>query len=163
MGSAFIGKAKVRVALYSAGTTFENRPFRYLENVSAFQFSFSEEEKKLLDYASAAGGVDASIKRITDVTGSMDLRHFTADNLALALWGTTAALSAVAIVGEAGYKIVPLAFVPDQAPDQYQRRASREEGRHGRQHERLHGICRRYHHCLIDQHRWRGQRRCDHD
>jgi len=112
MGSAFIGKAKVRVALYSAGTTFENRPFRYLENVSAFQFSFAEEEKKLLDYASAAGGVDASIKRITDVTGSMDLRHFTADNLALALWGTTAALSAVAIVGEAGYKIVPLAFVP---------------------------------------------------
>ena len=112
MGSAFIGKAKVRVALYSAGTTFENRPFRYLENVSAFQFSFAEEEKKLLDYASAAGGVDASIKRITDVTGSMDLRHFTADNLALALWGTTAALSAVAIVDEAGYKIVPLAFVP---------------------------------------------------
>ena len=112
MGSAFIGKAKVRVALYSAGTTFENRPFRYLENVSAFQFSFAEEEKKLLDYASAAGGVDASVKRITDVTGSMDLRHFTADNLAMALWGTTAALAATAIVDEAGYKIVPLMFVP---------------------------------------------------
>jgi hypothetical protein len=47
MGSAFIGKAKVRVALYSAGSTFENRPFRYVENVSNFQFSFSEEEKKL--------------------------------------------------------------------------------------------------------------------
>ena len=112
MGSAYIGKAKVRVALYSAGTTFENRPFRYLENVSAFQFSFSEEEKKLLDYASASGGVDATVKRITDVTGSMDLRHFTADNLALALWGTTSALTATPIVGEAGYKIVPNMFVP---------------------------------------------------
>ncbi len=38
MGSAYIGKAKVRVALFSAGSTFESRPFRYLENVSAFQF-----------------------------------------------------------------------------------------------------------------------------
>jgi hypothetical protein len=46
MGSAFIGKAKVRVALYSAGTTFENRPFRYLENVSAFQFSFCRRGKE---------------------------------------------------------------------------------------------------------------------
>jgi hypothetical protein len=54
MGSAYIGKAKVRVALFSAGSTFENRPFRYLENVSAFQFSFSEEEKKLADFASAS-------------------------------------------------------------------------------------------------------------
>jgi hypothetical protein len=112
MGSAYIGKAKVRVALFSEGTTFENRPFRDLENVSNFLFSFAEEEKKLLDYASASGGVDASIRRITDATGSMDLRHFTADNLALALWGTTAALSAVAIVDEAGYKIVPNKFVP---------------------------------------------------
>lgn len=112
MGSAFIGKAKVRVALYSAGSTFENRPFRYVENVSNFQFSFSEEEKKLLDYASAAGGIDASVKRISDVTGSIDLRHFSADNLALALWGTTAVLSATPIVAEAGYKIVPLMFIP---------------------------------------------------
>jgi hypothetical protein len=112
MGSAFIGKAKVRVAACADGTTFENRPFRYLENVSNFQFSFAEEEKKLLDYASASGGVDASIKRITDATGTMDLRHFTADNLALALWGTTADLTANAIVDEAGYKIVPGKFVP---------------------------------------------------
>ena len=112
MGSAYIGKAKVRVALFSAGSTFENRPFRYLENVSAFQFSFSEEEKKLADFASASGGVDASVKRISDVTGTLDMRHFTADNLALALWGTTAALAATPITDEAGYKIVPNMFVP---------------------------------------------------
>jgi hypothetical protein len=111
MGSAFIGKAKVRVALYSAGSTFENRPYRYVENVSNFQFSFSEEEKKLADYASASGGVDASVKRISDVSGSIDMRHFSADNLALALWGTTAALTATPIVGESGYKIVPNMFL----------------------------------------------------
>lgn len=112
MGTAFIGKATVRVALFSAGTTFENRPFRSLENVSAFSFSFSEEEKKLPDFASASGGVDASVKRISDVTGTLDMRHFTPENFALALWGTTAALSATPISDEAGYKIVSGAFVP---------------------------------------------------
>ena len=112
MGSAYIGKAKVRVALFSGGSTFENRPFRYLENVSAFGFSFSEEEKKLADFTSASGGVDASHKRISDATGSFDMRHFTAANLALALWGTTSALAATPITDEAGYKIVPLMFVP---------------------------------------------------
>ena len=112
MGTAFIGKGKVRVAMYSAGTTFENRPFDFVENCSNFQFGFAEQEAKLPDYTNASGGVDASVKRITDTPGSMDLRHFTASNLALALWGTTAALSAIAIVDEAGYKIVPNRFVP---------------------------------------------------
>lgn len=106
MGSAFIGKAKVRVGLYSAAATFEARQLRYLENVSNFQFSFVEEEKKLPDYASASGGTDSSVKRITDVTGTMDLRHFTPANLALALWGTTTTLNTSPIVDEAGYKIV---------------------------------------------------------
>ncbi len=112
MGSAYIGKATVRVALFSDGSTFENRPFFSLENVSAFQFGFAEEEKKLADFASASGGVDASVKRITDATGTLDMRHFTAANLALALWGTTAALAATPITDEAGYKIVPNKFVP---------------------------------------------------
>lgn len=112
MGSAFIGKAKVRVALFSAGATFESRPFLYRGNVSGFRFAFSEEEKKLADFTSASGGVDASQKRITDATGSFDMRHFTAANLALTLWGTTSELAATPITDEAGYKIVPNAFVP---------------------------------------------------
>lgn len=112
MGSAYIGKAKVRVALFSSGSTFENRLWRDVENTSAFDFAFAEEEKKLPDFASAAGGVDASVKRITDVTGSLAMRHFTAANLALVLWGTTKSLAATPIVDEAGYKIVPSTFVP---------------------------------------------------
>jgi len=112
MGSAYIGKAKVRVALFSSGATFESRPLSHLGNVSDFQFSFSEEEKKLADFTSASGGVDASQKRISDATGSFDMRHFTAANLALALWGTTSALAATPITDEAGYKIVPNMFVP---------------------------------------------------
>ncbi len=112
MGSAYIGKAKVRVALFSSGATFESRPLSPLGNVSDFQFSFSEEEKKLADFTSASGGVDASQKRISDATGSFDMRHLTAANLALALWGTTSALAATPITDEAGYKIVPNMFVP---------------------------------------------------
>jgi len=112
MGSAYIGKAKVRVALFSSGATFGSRPLRHLGNCSGFRFSFAEEEKKLPDFSSASGGIDAGLKRITDITGSIDMRHFTAENLALALWGTTSVLAATPIVDEAGYKIVPNAFVP---------------------------------------------------
>jgi len=112
MGQAFIGKFKIRIAPYASGSQFNARAFVYAENASKFAFSFSEEEKKLLDYASASGGIDASVKRLNDSTGSMDLRHFTPANLALALWGTTAAQNATPIVAEAGGKIVPNMFVP---------------------------------------------------
>lgn len=71
MGSAFIGKAKVRIALYSSGATFKSRPLRYLENVSRLELEFSEEEKKLADYTNASGGTDASVKRISDITSSL--------------------------------------------------------------------------------------------
>lgn len=111
MGTAFIGKAKIRIGLYSAGSTFKNRPLRYLENTSRFELSFTEEEKKLADYTNATGGTDASSKRINEISGSMDARHFTAENLALALWGTTAVLNTTPIVAEAGFKIVPNMFL----------------------------------------------------
>lgn len=112
MTTAFIGKAKIFIAPYASGASFDARAFVYAQNTSAFQFGFSEEEKKLLDYASPSGGIDVSVKRISDATGSMDLRHFTPENLAMALWGTTAALGVTPIVGEAGKFIVPNKFVP---------------------------------------------------
>lgn len=113
MGSAFIGKAKIFIAPYAGAATFDGRAFVYAENTSRFELGFAEEEKKLLDYASASGGIDASVKRISDATGAADLRHFTPANLALALWGTTAAANATPITGEAGGKvIVPGKFVP---------------------------------------------------
>jgi len=111
MGSAFIGKAKVQVALYSSAATLKARPLRYLENVSRLELSFAEEEKKLSDYTNASGGTDASVKRISDITGSIDARHFTAENLALALWGTTSVLGVTPITDESGFKIVPKMFL----------------------------------------------------
>lgn len=112
MTTAFIGKAKIRIAPYDSGASFVSRAFVYAENASKFTFAFTQEEKKLLDYASPSGGIDATVVRLSDSTGSMDLRHFTPDNLAMALWGTTAAKNATPIVGEAGGKIVPNMFVP---------------------------------------------------
>lgn len=112
MGTANIPKAKIRVALYSSGSTFKSRPLRSLENTSRFVLSFAEEEKKLPDYGDATGGTDASSKRLSDVTGAMDARHFTPENLALALWGSTASLDTTAIVGESGFKIVPHMLLP---------------------------------------------------
>ena len=74
MGTAFIGKAKVRIGLYSSGATFKARALRYLENTSRFELSFSEEEKKLADFTNATGGTDASSKRISEVSGALDAR-----------------------------------------------------------------------------------------
>ena len=104
-GVAFLPNAKIRLAAYSDAATFEARKFLDAEITSAFTISFAAAEKKLLDYRTGAGGVDASVKRITDMTGSMDLRHFTPDNLALILWGSTTAIAAKPITDEAGYKI----------------------------------------------------------
>ncbi len=112
MGVAFIPNAKLRAAVYADAATFEARKFFDLENASSFSLSFSEEEKTLADYRTGAGGIDASVKRITAMSGSFDLRHATVQNLALALWGTTASLGATPIVDEAGYKINTGYFVP---------------------------------------------------
>jgi len=112
MGVAFIGKAKVYVADYAGAAAFEGRSFEYLENVSKISISFAEEEKKLSDYASTSGGVDASVKRVSDISGSIDLRHFTPANLARVFWGTTAVLNTTPIVGESGYKLTAGKFIP---------------------------------------------------
>lgn len=112
MGVAFFPNAKIRLGAYSDAATFEARKFFDVENTSACQLSFEEEEKLLADYRSGTGGVDASIKRVTGANGTMDLRHFTPKNLATIFWGTTAALSATAIVGESGYNVRAGYFTP---------------------------------------------------
>ena len=87
MTSAYSGVGKISVALYSDSATFEGRKFRPVENSSAFEFSFTQEEKTLPDYTNASGGIDASFKRITGGSGKMDLRRIGVENLALALFG----------------------------------------------------------------------------
>jgi hypothetical protein len=109
---AFIPKGKIYAALFSSAATFEARPFVPLGNASAFALSANETEKKLMNFQNAAGGVDAAFRLLESLEGTMDLRWATPANLALLTWGATNALNATAIVGEAGYKIVPNTFVP---------------------------------------------------
>ena len=109
---SFIGTGKVKSALYSSGATFGAREFRDVGNASIFEYSFSEEKKELKNYQDPAGGLAASVSKIDKVEGKIDLRNITVENLALALWGTTAALNTTAITGESGYFINENAFIP---------------------------------------------------
>ena len=161
MGSAFIGKAKVRVALYSAGSTFRKPPVPLRRKRLEFPVFVLGRGKKAARLRLGCRRYRRSVKRISDVTGSIDLRHFSADNLALALWGTTAVLSATPIVAEAGYKIVPLMFIPTKrlintsvAP--VVKRAPLPSW------PTTIRFRRRHHHRQQHHHRRRGVRRCDH-
>lgn len=110
--SAFQGRGKIKVADFASGATFGARAFRDVGNASVFKFGFSEDKKELLDYQDPAGGTAASVSKINSVTGDMDLRDFNAENFAAAVWGTSAAVTATAIEGEAGHTIVPGKFIP---------------------------------------------------
>lgn len=109
--SAFRGFGKIKIAPYASGASFGARAFADVSNASAFAFSFSQQEENLPDYRDGSGGTDASFSRIDVVSGNIDLRHFTAENLALGVWGTTSMLAATAITGEA-HKAHAGKFVP---------------------------------------------------
>jgi len=109
--TGFVGSGKIKIATYASGASFGARKFVDIGNASAFQYSFTEDKKELKNYQDPAGGTDTSIVRINTVDGQIDLRDFKASNLAMALWGTTAALNATPIVGEA-HVINAGAFIP---------------------------------------------------
>lgn len=109
---AFQGRGKIKIADFSSGATFGARTYRDVGNASVFKFGFAEDKKELLDFQDPSGGIAASVSKISSVTGDIDLRDFSAENFALALWGTTTAVNATAIVGEAGKTIAPNKFIP---------------------------------------------------
>ena len=112
MANGYLGRGRLKLAPYSDSLTFHQREFRDVGNASGLRYSFTEEKKELLDYRDAAGGVADSFSRIDQFELGLDLREFTAENLALAFWGTSAALTATPIVDEAGYKVQAGKFVP---------------------------------------------------
>lgn len=109
---AFQGRGAIKIADFSSGATFGARTFRDIGNADLFTFSFSEEKKEQLDYQDPAGGTAASVTKISSVNGNIQMLDFKAENLALALWGTTAAANATAIVAEALGDIIPGRFIP---------------------------------------------------
>lgn len=110
--SAFQGRGAIKIADFSSGATFGARTFRDIGNADVFKFSFAEEKKEQLDYQDPAGGTAASVAKISSANGDIQMLDFKADNFALALWGTSAAANATAIVAEAIGTIVPLRFIP---------------------------------------------------
>lgn len=86
--SAFIGAGIVSVAPWSDTTAFDSLVFVDVGNVSKLVPSFSEDRKTLKNYRNAAGGNYASFARVDSAELAMEFRDLSADNLALALWGT---------------------------------------------------------------------------
>lgn len=110
--SAFQGRGKVKVALFSSGATFGARAFQDVGNASVFNFAFAEDKKELLDYQDPAGGTAASVTKISSASGNIDMRDFSAENFARVTWGNSAAVPATAIVGETGHVVKAGMFVP---------------------------------------------------
>lgn len=106
---SYIGVGKVHLKEYgsAAGLTF-------VGNVSALGLAINEDVKELKDFTQTGGGTYNEVRRIDSVEASMTLHDLSADNLAKALFGSTSAITAAAVVDEAlgaGYKgaLVPFA------------------------------------------------------
>lgn len=85
---SYIGKGKVHLN------------GRFVGNVSEFTYGGTEDKKELKDYTSQGGGNYNSLSRIDAVTISLILHDYSAENLAIALFGTSSAVVAGAIVAE---------------------------------------------------------------
>lgn len=90
---AYIGKGSVYIA--KAGD-----PLTRIGNTSKLEFSFEEEKKEMADYENTGGGVADSISRIKAVKLALTVHKLSAENLALALRGTSAVSAAGAVVDE---------------------------------------------------------------
>jgi hypothetical protein len=85
---SYIGKGKVHLN------------GRYVGNVSALSVAIQEEKKDLIDYTSAGGGNYNSLRRITGVEVTMTMHDLSKENLAMALYGSTSAVTAVTATDE---------------------------------------------------------------
>lgn len=89
------------IAPWSAGTPFDSRNFRDIGNVSQLNFNYNVEQRRIQNYRSATGGTYKSADRVTEATGTLDLRDFSPENMALAMWGNSTAVAGGTVTGEA--------------------------------------------------------------
>ena len=73
---------------------------RFVGNVSEFTYGATEDKKELKDFTSQGGGNYNAVARIDAVTISLVMHDYSAENLALALFGTTSSVTAAAVVDE---------------------------------------------------------------
>lgn len=94
--ASFIGKGRIFAGPYAA-----NAAALEIGNCSKLEFAVSQETKELLNYSVAGGGKANRIYRITGCAVSAVAHDFDADNLAMVLYGTKAAVTEAAVVDEA--------------------------------------------------------------
>lgn len=108
--SAFIGSGIVSIAPWDDEGTFDERTFRDVGNVSALTIAVEEDRRELRNFRNAAGGVYASVARVSNATINMDFRDFTPENFAEALWGASETVAGQTTV-EALIRSAPLIAV----------------------------------------------------
>lgn len=109
---SYIGTGKVYLGVVG-GTT----GLLEVGNCTALSFAVNEETKEIKDYTKPGGGTYNEVRRISSVEVSMTLADLSPENLARALFGTTAAVTAGAVTDEAHVAHLG-AFVPlDNIPD----------------------------------------------
>jgi hypothetical protein len=91
---AYIGKGSIYIA--KAGD-----PLIRIGNTSKLEFAIEEDKKEQMDYENPGGGVADSVTRIKSVKLSLSVHKLSAENLALALRGASAAVTGGAVVDEA--------------------------------------------------------------
>lgn len=114
MQYAYIGKGSIYGRV--KGSAAAKRRFG---NCSKLTLDVSEERKTMPDYESAGGGIAASARRVTDVQASMTLHELSPENLAMALYGEVAAVTAASVTDEphTAYVggLIRFTTVPDRA------------------------------------------------
>jgi hypothetical protein len=91
---SFMGKGTVYL---QAGTG----PLVSIGNVSKLSISVAEDRQDQIDYENAGGGVAETVSRVKSATLDLTGYSFSPENLALAVRGTAAAVTAASVVDEA--------------------------------------------------------------
>ena len=92
---SYIGSGKVYLRRVG-----DAAPLRFVGNVSALQFSVTEDVKELKDYTKPGGGTYNEVRRVQSVEASMTLHDLSPENLATALFGNASAIAAGAAPNE---------------------------------------------------------------
>lgn len=98
--TAFSNIGTLRLAVYDALVAFHNRPFFDTGNNDQIDFTVEEEVVELPD-ARELGGIDATMRRVKGLNGTIKMRHISEEMLPLVLYGTANAVAVTAITDEA--------------------------------------------------------------
>lgn len=97
--TAFSNIGTLRLAPYDPAVVFHSRPFFDTGNNDEISFTVEEEVVELPD-AREPGGLDASMRRVKSLTGTIKMRHISEMMLPYVLYGTSSAVALTPIVDE---------------------------------------------------------------